>query len=143
MRTKDPDVFDRVKRVHFDNGSKVVTTDNAYRHIVSFERSITSKMLAATSTLRSVLDTSVSRPVRIWDSSWWVVGTHLACLLPSSLRLGSVRTTATMFSLPSASELQRGLGYALPREAYQRRCRGGLLYSDPLLRHTGARQSVA
>jgi hypothetical protein len=27
MRTKDPDVFDRVKRAHFDDGSQAVTTD--------------------------------------------------------------------------------------------------------------------
>jgi hypothetical protein len=29
MRTKDPDIFDRVKRAHFDDGSQAVTTDNA------------------------------------------------------------------------------------------------------------------
>jgi hypothetical protein len=44
------------------------------------------------------------------------------------------------------SGLQRGLGYALPRETYQRRCycrlppswRITLLYSDPLIRPTAA-----
>jgi hypothetical protein len=73
MRTKDPDFFDRAKRAHFIMGQKLLppTTLSAYGHIVSFEQSITSKMLAATSTLRPVLDTSVSLPVRIWDSSWW------------------------------------------------------------------------
>jgi hypothetical protein len=29
MRTKDPDVFDRVKRAHLDDGSQAVTTDDA------------------------------------------------------------------------------------------------------------------
>jgi hypothetical protein len=29
MRTKDPDVFDRVKRSHFDDGSQAVTTDDS------------------------------------------------------------------------------------------------------------------
>jgi hypothetical protein len=29
MRTKDPDIFDRVKRAHFDDGSQAVTTDDA------------------------------------------------------------------------------------------------------------------
>jgi hypothetical protein len=72
MRAKDPDVFDRAKRAHFDDGSRAVTTDDsellwAY---LSFKPSITSKMLAATSTPQSVLATSVFLPVRVWDSSW-------------------------------------------------------------------------
>jgi hypothetical protein len=29
MRTKDPDVFDRVQRAHFDEGSQAVTTDDS------------------------------------------------------------------------------------------------------------------
>jgi hypothetical protein len=53
------------------------------------------------STLRSALDTSVFLPVQLWDSSWWVVGTHLVCLLRSSLRLESIGITKFAASLAS------------------------------------------
>jgi hypothetical protein len=83
--------------------------------IVSFGPSIISKMSAVTSTPRSGLAISASLPVRILVLSWWVVGTHPACLLRSFLRLGSVASTSSVVSLVSGS-------WALPREAYQRRC---------------------
>jgi hypothetical protein len=102
-----------------------------------FEPSMASNMLAATNTLQSALDTSLSLPVRLWYSSWWVVGTHLAYLLRSSLRLGSVGTTTFVVSL--ASGLQRGLDYAIHEKrtnadvTFGSHLRGGLFYSDPVI----------
>jgi hypothetical protein len=63
MSTKDPNVFDRVKRAHFDDVSQAMTTDDS-ELLWAYHLLRISKMLAVTSTPLSVLNISVSLPVR-------------------------------------------------------------------------------
>jgi hypothetical protein len=85
---KDSDVFDRVKRTHFDY-VKTATTDDSglVWAIVSFEPSIISKMLAVTSTPDRFWISPYPYPsgttIRIIMVDCWV---HAACLLQSSRR---------------------------------------------------------
>jgi hypothetical protein len=89
----------------------------------------------------------VSLPVRLWDSSWWDVGTHRACLLRSSPSW--ICWDHNFRGFASVGLLGSNEAWVAPFHEKRTNAdvtigshlRGGLLYSDSLLRPTAAQHA--
>jgi hypothetical protein len=146
MHTKDPDVFDRVKRAHSDDGSQAMTTIDA--ELLWAYRLVRTKhyLKDAGGHKHSPFDFGYLRVPACKPMGFIMVGCWHTSSLPATIvspsricrdhkfrgfaivgLLDSNEVWVTLFhekrtNADVASGLQRGLGYTFPREAYQRRC---------------------
>ncbi len=97
MRTKDPDVFDRVKHAHFDDGSQAVTAYDA--ELLWAYRLVRKKhyLKDAVGQKHSPIGFGYLRVRFIMVGCWYTTS------LPATIvsRLGSVGTTTSVASLAS------------------------------------------